>query len=51
MNFTSVTPPYLMGFGSFPTNYNLTINYPTESSSAYTNNLFYYSYRNYLRAN
>lgn len=51
MNFTSVTSPYLMGFGSFPTNYNLTINYPTESSSAYTNNLFYYSYRNYLRAN
>ena len=23
MNFTSVNPPYLMGFNSFPTNYNL----------------------------
>ena len=51
MNFTSVTPPYLMGFGSFPTNYNLVINYPTGSENAYTNNLFYYSYKNYLRAN
>lgn len=51
MNFTSVTPPYLMGFGSFPTNYNLRINYPTGSENAYTNNLFYYSYKNYLRAN
>lgn len=51
MNFNSTKPPYLMGFGSFPTNYNMIINYPTQSSSAYTNNLFYYSYRNYLRAN
>ena len=51
MNFTSTNPPYLMGFGSFPTNYNLTITYPSGSDSAYTNNLFYNSYRNYLRAN
>lgn len=51
MNFTSTNPPYLMGFGSFPTNYNLVITYPSGSESAYTNNLFYYSYRNYLREN
>ena len=51
MNFTSTNPPYLMGFGSFPTNYNLVITYPSGSESAYTNNLFYNSYRNYLRAN
>lgn len=51
MNFTGTNPPYLMGFGSFPTNYNLVITYPTGSESAYTNNLFYNSYRNYLRAN
>lgn len=51
MNFTSTNPPYLMGFGSFPTNYNLVITYPTGSESVYTNNLFYHSYRNYLRSN
>lgn len=51
MNFTSTNPPYLMGFGSFPTNYNLVITYPSGSENAYTNNLFYNSYRNYLRSN
>ncbi len=51
LTFTSVVPPYLMGFGSFPTNYNLVINYPSSSGDAYSNNLFYDSYRNYLRAN
>ena len=51
MNFTGANAPYLMGFGSFPTNYNLEITYPSGSESAYTNNLFYNSYRNYLRAN
>lgn len=51
LTFTSTTAPYLMGFGSFPTNYNLVINYPSGSDSDYNNSLFYYSYRNYLRAN
>ena len=51
MNFTSANPPYLMGFNSFVTNYNLIINYPRASADLYTNNLFYQSYRNYLRAN
>ena len=51
LTFNSTTPPYLMGFSSFPTNYNLVINYPTGSDNDYMNNLFYNSYRNYLRAN
>lgn len=51
LTFTSTTPPYLMGFGSFPTNYNLVMNYPSGSDNEYNNSLFYYSYRNYLRAN
>ena len=32
-------------------NYNLVINYPNGSDNDYMNNLFYNSYRNYLRAN
>ena len=51
LTFTSTLPPYLMGFSSFPTNYNLVINYPNGSDNDYMNNLFYNSYRNYLRAN
>ncbi len=51
INFNSITPPYLMGFGSFPANYNLVMNYPSGSEDEYTNSLFYNSYRNYLRAN
>lgn len=51
MNFNSLTPPYLLGFNSFPTNYNLVINVPSGSEEIYENNLFYNSYKDYLRAN
>ena len=51
MNFTSITPPYLMGFNSFPTNHNLIITYPSTSEESYTHNLFYNSYLDYLIAN
>ena len=45
LTFTSTLPPYLMGFSSFPTNYNLVINYPNGSDNDYMNNLFYNSYQ------
>ena len=50
LSFTGTTPPYITGFEPFNIISGLQILYPTGYSTAYTTNIFYSWYLNYLVA-
>ena len=48
INFSSTTPPILLGAGIFPLNVGLFLNVPTSAQNTYRNSLYYYVYRSYI---